>query len=178
MRCRLVGTNRWLLAKQASIVDQYADYSSEVYAPLQRHGRFPDTQPPRQAIETEHFVPGTSAGLQALERHLPVGALQPRIKVRAASLCSRCTPRHVSRGGLCSCAWSLSSTRLLGLIGRCADVVVRDHFCIRAPAFVAPDALGCFGGTCVPSDFVLSRRPRPPASSTRPSARRQHCGPT
>lgn len=75
-------TNRWLAAKQTSIVDKYADQASGVYAPLQRDGRFPDTRPADRVIETEHFVPATAAGLQALENFLPRGALDTRIKVR------------------------------------------------------------------------------------------------
>jgi hypothetical protein len=84
-----VDTNRRLAAKQASIVDKYADAASDVYAPVQRAGRFPDTCPPGRPIETEHFVPGSAAGLQALEAFLPKGALEPRNRVRSCStLCN------------------------------------------------------------------------------------------
>ena len=79
-----MGTNRWLREKQTSIIDKYANQASDVYAPLQREGRFPETRPQGQAIETEHFVPNNAAGLQALEAFLPSGALDTSFKVSSS----------------------------------------------------------------------------------------------
>jgi hypothetical protein len=52
-----------------------------VYAPLQRDGRFPDSGPKGKAIESEHFVPTSAAGLEALESYLPKKALDMTPKV-------------------------------------------------------------------------------------------------
>jgi hypothetical protein len=67
--------------KNESIIDAYAFPGSSVYAPLQREGKFPDSRPAGQGIETEHFVPTAVAGLQALEDYLPKKLLEMNIKV-------------------------------------------------------------------------------------------------
>lgn len=80
--CRYVGKNRWLAAKEESVVDLYSNPGSRVYAPLQRAGRFPDSSPNGKAIESEHFVPTSAAGLEALEKYLPKAALDMTSQVR------------------------------------------------------------------------------------------------
>jgi hypothetical protein len=92
MGCRLVHVSHWPASKELSIIDKYADPASGVYAPLQREGRFPDSRPKGRVIETEHFVPSSTAGLQALENFLPKGAKDMRIKV--LTLCASCDYLH------------------------------------------------------------------------------------
>ena len=94
-------TNRWLAAKRTSIVNKYADQASAVYAPMQRDGRFPDSRPEGRAIETEHFVPSTAMGLQALQNYFPKAALDINVQVRmsAATMLLIASPRG-SRDGL------------------------------------------------------------------------------
>ncbi|MEW5301113.1 MAG: hypothetical protein WDW36_003993 [Sanguina aurantia] len=65
--------------QKPSIVERYVSYSSDVYAPMQREGRFPETKPQGKEIETEGYVPSTLAGVADLEAFLPARLLEPRI---------------------------------------------------------------------------------------------------
>lgn len=51
-----------------------------VYAPVQREGRFPETKPAGQEIETEGFAPATLAALSDLETSLPAKMLNPKLR--------------------------------------------------------------------------------------------------
>jgi hypothetical protein len=42
-----------------TIVERYADFGSGTYAPLTREGRFPETKPMGQEVETEGYTPAT-----------------------------------------------------------------------------------------------------------------------
>lgn len=58
-------------AYKPDIIDKYSRYSSGVYAPLQREGRFPDTRPADQRIDTRPYQPSTYSELLELEASLP-----------------------------------------------------------------------------------------------------------
>lgn len=40
-------------AKHKSMIDQYANFGSTVYAPVQREGKFPDKRPKGQEVQTQ-----------------------------------------------------------------------------------------------------------------------------
>ncbi|CAG9464752.1 unnamed protein product [Pedinophyceae sp. YPF-701] len=62
-----------------SIIDDYADFASRVYAPLQREGRFPDAVPKGGAeVDPAPFLPRTVDDVIMLEGTLHQGALEPR----------------------------------------------------------------------------------------------------
>jgi hypothetical protein len=60
-----------------TLVDDYASWSSTVYAPMTREGKFPDTKPQGQEIDPKPFEPTTYRGLLELEAAMPVWATQP-----------------------------------------------------------------------------------------------------
>ena len=68
--------------QKKSIVQKYGDFGSDVYAPLQREGRFPDMRPQGKEINPEPFVPRTLNGIYELENSIPT----KRLEVGAASL--------------------------------------------------------------------------------------------
>ncbi|XP_017325120.1 cilia- and flagella-associated protein 91 [Ictalurus punctatus] len=61
------------------IINEHVDYSSQTYAPLSRHGVFPDRHSQRDVIKS-HFL-DTYQGLLELEADLPPSVLEPQIKV-------------------------------------------------------------------------------------------------
>ena len=68
-------------AYKPDIIDKYSQYSSGVYAPMQREGRFPDTRPVEQRIDTRPFQPSTYAELLDLEASLPQRQLMAKVQV-------------------------------------------------------------------------------------------------
>lgn len=68
------------------IIDRYSQYSSGVYAPLQREGRFPDTRPLDQRIDTRPYQPTTYSELLELEATLPPRHLLAKVQVEICSL--------------------------------------------------------------------------------------------
>jgi hypothetical protein len=82
---------------KADIIARYADYGSDVYAPVQRDGRFPDAPPARAAATTatsasgppravppalpdaSRMMPNSLDGLRELADSLPASALAPRL---------------------------------------------------------------------------------------------------
>eukprot|EP00195_Chlamydomonas_chlamydogama_P000588 CAMPEP_0202922768 /NCGR_PEP_ID=MMETSP1392-20130828/78098_1 /ASSEMBLY_ACC=CAM_ASM_000868 /TAXON_ID=225041 /ORGANISM="Chlamydomonas chlamydogama, Strain SAG 11-48b" /LENGTH=1175 /DNA_ID=CAMNT_0049616413 /DNA_START=82 /DNA_END=3609 /DNA_ORIENTATION=- len=65
--------------QKPTVVERYANFGSNTYAPVQREGRFPDNK----TIETEGFQPVTLQGISELESHLPARLLNPKIHVPA-----------------------------------------------------------------------------------------------
>lgn len=65
--------------QKPTIVEQYANYGSTKYAPVQREGRFPETKPMGREIETEGYQPATLPAVLELESYLPARLLNPRI---------------------------------------------------------------------------------------------------
>ena len=63
------------------LIDKYSRYSSGVYAPMQREGRFPDTRPVDQRIDTRPFQPNSYAELVELEQSLPQRQLLAKVQV-------------------------------------------------------------------------------------------------
>ncbi|GIL83565.1 hypothetical protein Vretifemale_12354, partial [Volvox reticuliferus] len=61
-----------------TIVERYANFGSGTYAPLQREGRFPESKPMGQEIETEGYEPASLKGLLELEAFLPARLLNPK----------------------------------------------------------------------------------------------------
>ena len=68
-------------AYKPDIIDKYSRYSSGVYAPLQREGRFPDTRPVDQRIDTRPYQPSTYSELLELEASLPKRHLLAKVQV-------------------------------------------------------------------------------------------------
>jgi hypothetical protein len=64
------------LKEKKSIIQKYGDFGSDVYAPLQREGRFPDSKPSGKEIEPEPFVPRTLNALYDLENSAPIRKLE------------------------------------------------------------------------------------------------------
>ncbi|GIL52182.1 hypothetical protein Vafri_8117, partial [Volvox africanus] len=62
-----------------TIVERYANFGSGTYAPLQREGRFPESKPMGQEIETEGYEPASLKGLLELEAFLPTRLLNPKM---------------------------------------------------------------------------------------------------
>jgi len=60
------------------VVTDYADYGSEVYAPLTRNGKITQDKLAHQ-YETKPLQLETLAGLQALERSMPAKMLRPKV---------------------------------------------------------------------------------------------------
>ena len=60
-----------------TLVDDYATFSSNVYAPITREGKFPDTKPQGQEIDPKPFEPTTYRGILELEASMPASATQP-----------------------------------------------------------------------------------------------------
>ena len=69
-------------ADKPDIIDKYSRYSSGVYAPMQREGRFPDTRPVDQRIDTRPYQPSTYSELLELEASLPQRQLLAKVPVR------------------------------------------------------------------------------------------------
>lgn len=69
--------------RKPDIIDKYSCYSSGVYAPMQREGRFPDTRPVDQRIDTRPFQPNSYAELLELEASLPQRKLLAKVQVGA-----------------------------------------------------------------------------------------------
>ena len=70
--------------RKPGIIDKYSQYSSGVYAPMQREGRFPDTRPVDQRIDTRPFQPSSYAELLELEASLPQRQLMAKVQVGTA----------------------------------------------------------------------------------------------
>ena len=68
--------------QKPDIIDRYSQYSSGVYAPMQREGRFPDSRPVDQRIDTRPYQPSTYAELLELEASLPQRHLMAKVQVR------------------------------------------------------------------------------------------------
>ena len=68
--------------QKPDIIDRYSQYSSGVYAPMQREGRFPDSRPVNQRIDTRPYQPSTYAELLELEASLPQRHLIAKVQVR------------------------------------------------------------------------------------------------
>ena len=68
-------------AYKPDIIDKYSKFSSGVYAPMQREGRFPDTRPEDQSIDTRSFQPSSLAELLDLEASLPQRQLMAKVQV-------------------------------------------------------------------------------------------------
>ena len=68
--------------QKPDITDRYSQYSSGVYAPMQREGRFPDSRPVDQRIDTRPYQPSTYAELLELEASLPQRHLMAKVQVR------------------------------------------------------------------------------------------------
>ena len=68
-------------AHKPDIIDKYSRYSSGVYAPLQREGRFPDTRPADQRINTRPYQPSNYSELLELEASLPKQHLLAKVQV-------------------------------------------------------------------------------------------------
>ncbi|MCJ8732841.1 hypothetical protein PDJAM_G00215890 [Pangasius djambal] len=60
------------------IINEHFDYSSQTYAPLSRHGVFPDRHSQRDIVKS-HFL-DSYQGLLELEAGLPPSVLEPQIK--------------------------------------------------------------------------------------------------
>merc|ERR1719238_1753615 len=73
--------------EKRDIVTEYADYGSEVYAPLTRHGNITRDKLAHQ-YETKPLQLESLAGLQALERSMPLRLLRPKVEkpTKAAAL--------------------------------------------------------------------------------------------
>uniref|UniRef100_A0A4W4GR76 Cilia- and flagella-associated protein 91 n=1 Tax=Electrophorus electricus TaxID=8005 RepID=A0A4W4GR76_ELEEL len=78
---------RKLLAKRRAVdvkrgkrdvISEHSDYGSQTYAPLSRHGVFPDRHTARSTVTSRLL--STYQGLLELETSLPASALEPRIK--------------------------------------------------------------------------------------------------
>lgn len=67
--------------RRPDIIDKYSEYSSGVYAPMQREGRFPDTRPVDQRIDTRPFQPNSYAELVELEASVPQHRLLAKVQV-------------------------------------------------------------------------------------------------
>lgn len=76
-------------AYKPDIIDKYSQYSSGVYAPMQREGRFPDTRPLDQRIDTRPYQPSSYAELLDLEASLPQRHLMAKVQV-ACWVCLAC----------------------------------------------------------------------------------------
>ncbi|KAK3543485.1 hypothetical protein QTP70_023212 [Hemibagrus guttatus] len=63
---------------ERDIINKHSDYSSQTYAPLSRHGVFPDRHSQSNVIKS-HFL-DTYQGLLELETGLPPSVLEPKIK--------------------------------------------------------------------------------------------------
>ncbi|XP_048459044.1 cilia- and flagella-associated protein 91 [Rhincodon typus] len=61
-------------------IQDYADYGSQVYAPVSRNGRFPDQNSERFIVKS-HFL-STFNGILELEETLPDFVTQPRIRIQ------------------------------------------------------------------------------------------------
>ena len=75
-------------AYKPDIIDKYSRYSSGVYAPMQREGRFPDTCPADQRIDTRPYQPSTYSELLELEASLPQRQLLAKVPVRCLLCCA------------------------------------------------------------------------------------------
>ncbi|XP_036602131.1 cilia- and flagella-associated protein 91 [Trichosurus vulpecula] len=64
--------------ERRNIINEYNDFASEVYGPLSRLGRFPDSNSERFVVKN-HFL-NTYEGLLELEASLPDFVTQPRIR--------------------------------------------------------------------------------------------------
>ena len=62
-----------------TLVDDYATFSSTIYAPMTREGKFPDTKPQGQEIDPKPFEPTTYRGILELEASMPASATEPTL---------------------------------------------------------------------------------------------------
>ncbi|XP_062862513.1 cilia- and flagella-associated protein 91 isoform X2 [Trichomycterus rosablanca] len=65
--------------ERRDIINDHLNYSSETYAPLSRHGIFPERHPKSNTVKS-HFL-NTYEGLLELEASLPASVLEPKIKL-------------------------------------------------------------------------------------------------
>ncbi|XP_017568957.1 cilia- and flagella-associated protein 91 [Pygocentrus nattereri] len=64
--------------ERRDIVNDHSDYGSQTYAPLSRHGVFPDQNSERHVVKNRFL--NTYQGLLELEAGLPASVLEPRIR--------------------------------------------------------------------------------------------------
>ena len=64
--------------KRRDIIEDYANYASEAYAPLTRHGNFPDRNAENYQVKNKYL--DTYQGLLELEASLPPHVLQLTIQ--------------------------------------------------------------------------------------------------
>lgn len=64
------------LKEKKTIIQKYGDFGSDVYAPLQRAGRFPDSKPAGREINPDQFTPKTLHGIYDLENSVPERKLE------------------------------------------------------------------------------------------------------
>ena len=88
---------------KASIVQQYADYGSPVYAPPQREGRFADAAPKGPSssnpfLDPESFTPANLAGVNNLAASLTPKLLNPTMKLGPAKPCRTSATQGKSGG--------------------------------------------------------------------------------
>ncbi|XP_041067639.1 cilia- and flagella-associated protein 91 [Carcharodon carcharias] len=76
--------------ERRSLIQDYANYGSQVYAPISRIGHFPDQNSERFIVKS-HFL-STFNGILELEEALPDFVTQPRIQIRR--------PRNTTKDGL------------------------------------------------------------------------------
>ncbi|XP_072901447.1 cilia- and flagella-associated protein 91 isoform X2 [Hemitrygon akajei] len=73
--------------ERRSLIKDYANYGSEVYAPISRIGQFPDQNSERFVVKS-HFL-STYDGLLDLEDSLPDFVTQPRIRIQRPKLTTK-----------------------------------------------------------------------------------------
>ncbi|XP_051870425.1 cilia- and flagella-associated protein 91 [Pristis pectinata] len=73
--------------ERRSLIKDYANYGSQVYAPISRIGQFPDQNSERFVVKS-HFL-STYDGLLDLEDSLPDFVTQPRIRVQRPKLTTK-----------------------------------------------------------------------------------------
>jgi len=84
------------LTAPPSLVDRYADFASTVYAPVQREGRFPDSCPRGQEVETSAYQAHDVGALGALEASMPRGMTHARIQSPTVGPTTRRTRREAA----------------------------------------------------------------------------------
>ncbi|XP_062905921.1 cilia- and flagella-associated protein 91 isoform X2 [Mobula hypostoma] len=73
--------------ERRSLIKDYTNYGSEVYAPISRTGQFPDQNSERFVVKS-HFL-STYDGLLDLEDSLPDFVIQPRIRIQRPKLTTK-----------------------------------------------------------------------------------------
>lgn len=127
-------------AYKPDIIDRYSRYSSGVYAPLQREGRFPDTRPLDQRIDTGPYQPSTYSELLELEASLPQRHLMAKVQVGVPcyALCMRKLPKAQSYQAIGG-NMVVATIATVGMVTRLWDVTV---------SVTLQFALEQLGGTC------------------------------